>query len=154
KCIQQFIDFTRPNQQPVYQAFIDDVNQKGGINGRKIVADFNTECPLNPTSDLLVSVCTHFTDADKVFAVLATLGDAAQDAAIHTCIAKKHNTPVITFTLTKAMMDQAPPGMMIYPGTTPERSTAVLFELLQKQGVLNGKKLAVLAEQTSEVSVK
>src|SRR5262249_33183634 len=38
KCIQQFIDFTRPNQQPVYQAFIDDVNDRGGVNGRKIVA--------------------------------------------------------------------------------------------------------------------
>ena len=48
KCIQQFIDFTRPNQQAIYQAFIDDVNKKGGINGRKIVPDFNTECPLTP----------------------------------------------------------------------------------------------------------
>jgi ABC-type branched-subunit amino acid transport system substrate-binding protein len=154
KCIQSFIDFTRPHQEEVYQAFIDDVNKKGGVNGRKIVADFHEECPLNPTSDLLVSVCTHFTDDDKVFAVMGNLSDAAQDAAIHTCIAKKHKTPVLTFDLTKSMMDQAPGGMMIFPGTTPERSVAVLFELLQKQGVLNGKKLAVLAEQTSEVSVR
>ena len=73
KCIQQFIDFTRQNQQAVYQAFIDDVNKKGGINGRKIVADFNTECPLTPTSDLLVQVCTKFTDDDKVFAVMGNL---------------------------------------------------------------------------------
>ena len=93
KCIQQFINFTRPNQQAVYQAFIDDVNKKGGINGRKIVADFRTECPLTSTSDLLVQVCTQFTDDDKVFAVMGNLSDAAQDAAIHTCIAKKHNTP-------------------------------------------------------------
>ena len=73
------------------------MNKKGGINGRKIVADFNTECPLTPTSDLLVQVCTHFTDDDKVFAVIGNLGDAAQDAAIHSCIAKKHKTPVMTF---------------------------------------------------------
>ena len=39
--------------------------------------------------------------------------------------------------------------MLIFPGTTPERSTAVLFELLKKQGVLDGKKVAVLAQQTS-----
>jgi len=82
KCIQQFIDFTRPNQQAVYQAFIDDVNKKGGINGRKIVADFNTECPLTPTSDLLVQVCTKFTDDDKVFAVMGNLADAAQSAFV------------------------------------------------------------------------
>ena len=154
KCIQQFIDFTRPNQQAIYQAFIDDVNTKGGINGRKIVADFNTECPLSSTSDLLVQVCTKFTDDDKVFAVLGNLSDAAQDSAIHTCIAKKHQTPVVTFQVTQAMFDQVPPGLLIFPGTTPERSSAVLFELLQKQGALQGKKLAVLAQQTSEVGVK
>jgi ABC-type branched-subunit amino acid transport system substrate-binding protein len=154
KCIQQFIDFTRPNQQAIYQAFIDDVNEKGGINGRKIVADFNTECPLSSTSDLLVQVCTKFTDDDKVFAVMGNLSDAAQSAAIHTCIAKKHHTPVVTFQVTQDMFKQVPPGLMIFPGTTPERSSTVLFELLQKQGTLQGKKVAVLAQQTSEPSVK
>ena len=154
KCIQQFIDFTRPNQQAIYQAFIDDVNAKGGINGRKLVADFNTECPLSSTSDLLVQVCTKFTDDDKVFAVIGNLGDAAQDAAIHTCITKKHNTPVVTFQVTEDMFKQVPPGLLIFPGTTPERSSTVLFELLQKAGTLDGKKLAVFAQQTSQASVK
>jgi branched-chain amino acid transport system substrate-binding protein len=154
KCIQQFIDFTRPNQQAIYQDFVDAVNKSGGINGRKLVADFNTECPLTSTSDLLVQICTHFTDDDKVFAVLGNLSDAAQDDAIHTCIAKQKKTPVITFDVTQAMIDQVPPAMLIFPGTTPERSSGVLFELLQKQHLLKGKKLAVLADQTSEVSVK
>ncbi|HEV7523928.1 MAG TPA: ABC transporter substrate-binding protein [Acidimicrobiia bacterium] len=154
KCIQQYIDFTRPVQQPIYQAFIDDVNAKGGINGRKIVADFNTECPLSSTSDLLLQVCTKFTDDDKVFAVIGNMGDAAQDSAIHTCIAKKHQTPVVTFQVTEDMFKQVPPGMLIFPGSTPERSSAVLFTLLQKAGTLKGKKLAVLAQQTSQASVK
>src|SRR6185437_7523598 len=82
KCIQDFIDFTRPNQQAIYQAFVDAVNKAGGVNGRQLVADFHTECPLNPTSDLLVQICTRFTDDDKVFAVLGNLSDAAQDTAI------------------------------------------------------------------------
>jgi ABC-type branched-subunit amino acid transport system substrate-binding protein len=154
KCIQQFIDFTRPNQQAIYQDFINDVNKKGGINGRQIAADFNTECPLTSTSDLLVQVCTKFTDDDKVFAVIGNLSDAAQDSAMHVCIAKQHKTPVITFQVTQDMFNQIPGGMLVFPGTTPERSSANLFELAQKQGVLNGKKLAVFAEQTSEPSVK
>jgi ABC-type branched-subunit amino acid transport system substrate-binding protein len=154
-CIQDFIDFTRPHQQEIYQAFFDNVNKNGGINGRKLVADFNTpECPLNPTSDLLVSVCTKLTDDDKVFAVIGNLSDAAQDSALHVCIAKQHKTPVLTFQVTQDMFNQIPGGMLVFPGTTPERSSAVLFELAQKQGVLNGKKLAVFAEQTSEPSVK
>jgi hypothetical protein len=52
------------------------------------------------------------------------------------------------------MINQVPPAMLIFPGTTPERSSGVLFELMQKQHLLKGKKLAVLADQTSEVSVK
>ena len=36
-CIKQFVDSIRINQQQVYQAYIDDINAKGGINGRKIV---------------------------------------------------------------------------------------------------------------------
>jgi ABC-type branched-subunit amino acid transport system substrate-binding protein len=153
-CIQQFIDFTRPNQQAIYQDFFNNVNKQGGVNGRKLVADFNTECPLTSTSDLLVQVCTKFTDDDKVFAVIGNLSDAAQDAAMHVCIAKKHNTPVLTFQVTQDMFNQIPGGMLVFPGTTPERSSAVLFELADKQGVLKDKKLAVFAEQTSEPSVK
>jgi hypothetical protein len=154
KCIQSFIDFTRPDQQAIYQDFFDAVNKDGGINGRKLVPDFNTECPLTSTSDLLVQVCTHFTDDHKVFAVIGNLSDAAQDSAMHVCIAKQHKTPLMTFQVTQAMFDQVPPGMMVFPGTTPERATAVLFDLLTKAHVLDGKKLAVLAQQTSQVSVK
>src|SRR6516162_10280937 len=35
KCIpDQFVDEERPDQKKAYQAFIDDINAKGGINGR------------------------------------------------------------------------------------------------------------------------
>ena len=78
----------------MYQAFISAVNDKGGINGRKIVPDFKTYCPLTPTSELSVQICTAFTDDDKVFAVIGNVGDAGQDDAIITCLAKKHQTPV------------------------------------------------------------
>src|SRR5665213_703593 len=54
-CIEQFVDSIRVNQQQVYQAYIDDINAKGGINGRKIVPDFKTYCPLSSSSDLNVA---------------------------------------------------------------------------------------------------
>jgi len=154
KCIAQYIDFTRPNQQAGYQAFIDDINKKGGINGRQIVPVFKTECPLTPTSDLQVQLCTGFTEDNPVFAVLGNLSDAAQDDAIHTCITKKHHTPLITFDVTQSMINDGPPGLLVFPGTTPERSSTVLFDLLKAKGTLNGKKVAVLANSTSEPSVK
>ena len=44
-CIKQFVDSIRVNQQQVYQAFIDDINAKGGINGRKIKPVYDTLLP-------------------------------------------------------------------------------------------------------------
>jgi len=36
-CIEQFVDAVEPDLHQAYQIFIDDINAKGGINGRKIV---------------------------------------------------------------------------------------------------------------------
>lgn len=153
-CIEQFVDSIRVNQQQVYQAYIDDINAKGGINGRKIVPDFKTYCPLSSSSDLNVALCTSFADDDKVFAVIGNLTDAANDGSAETCLAKKHKTVLITYILTQQIMNLSPPGMIIYPGTTPERQDRVLLQLLQKQGRLTGKKVAVLAEAATETAVK
>ncbi len=154
KCIAQFIDFTRPDQETGYRTYINDINKKGGINGRMIVPVFKTECPITATSDLQVQICTGFTEDEKVFAVLGNISDAAQDDAIHTCITKKHHTPLITYNVTQSMINDGPPGLLVFPGTTPERSSGVLFDLLDKAGTLKGKKVAVLANSTSEPSVK
>jgi ABC-type branched-subunit amino acid transport system substrate-binding protein len=153
-CIAQFVDSVRENQQQVYQAFIDDINARGGIDGRRIVADFKSYCPLSSAGDLNVALCTSFADDDKVFAVLGNLTDAANDGSAETCLAKKHHTVVITYVLTQQIMSLSPPGMIIYPGTTPERQDRVLLQLLKKQGTLTGKKVGVLAEAASASAVK
>jgi Periplasmic binding protein len=154
KCIEQFVNSIRNNQKNIYQAYINDINANGGINGRKIVPDFKMYCPLTSTSDLNVQICTAFADDDKVFAVMGNLSDSAQDGSVETCLAKKHNTPVITYNLTQTIMSLSPPGMVLYPGTTPERSDSVLFKLLKARGTLVGKKVAVLAQASSEPAVK
>jgi ABC-type branched-subunit amino acid transport system substrate-binding protein len=151
-CIKQFVDSIRVNQEQVYGAYIDDINAHGGIAGRKIVPDFKTFCPIG--SNGTVTLCTQFTDDDKVFAVIGNFTDSSNDGSSQTCIAKKHNTVLITFGLTQAIMSLSPPGMIVYPGTTPERADKVLIDLLQKEGTLKGKKVAVLAEASSQKGVK
>src|SRR5947209_16529171 len=47
-CIQQFVDSIRVGQQQIYQAYIDDINKKGGIAGRQIVPVYHSYCPINP----------------------------------------------------------------------------------------------------------
>ena len=93
KCIPSaFVDSIYVNQQQAYQAFIDDINENGGINGRKIVPVFKYICPLQPAA--AVAACTSLTDDTKVFAVIGSMYDPTGDAQL--CVAKQHKTVLIT----------------------------------------------------------
>jgi ABC-type branched-subunit amino acid transport system substrate-binding protein len=140
ECIRNFVDSIREKQQQVYQAYIDNINAKGGIAGRKIVPVYDTYCPLGSAGPL--AVCTKLTDDDKVFAVIGTFVDFSGDA--QTCVANQHHRVLMTFNLTQAIMNQSPAGLIIYPGATNERTVKVLLQLLSKQHALKGKKAAVL----------
>jgi hypothetical protein len=139
-CVKDFVDQIRVNQDQVYQAYIDDINAKGGIAGRKIVPVYDSYCPLGSAGPL--AVCTKFADDDKVFAVVGTFVDFSGDA--QTCVAKQHQRVLMTFNLTQAIMNQSPPGLIVYPGATNERTVRVLLQLLKKQNTLAHKKVAVL----------
>ncbi len=149
-CIKQFVTALRENQDKIYGDFIKDVNDNGGIAGRKIVPVYHSFCPIG--SAAAVSLCTKFTEDDKVFAVLGNFVDFSGDA--QTCLAKQHNTPLMTFQLTQAIMNQSPPGLIVQPGVNPERVDSVLVTLMKKQHTLDGKTVAVLGETTSQAVVK
>jgi ABC-type branched-subunit amino acid transport system substrate-binding protein len=151
-CIKQYVNSIRVDQQAVYQAYIDDINAKGGIAGRKIEPVFHLFCPIGSTGT--VTLCTQFTEDDKVFAVIGNFSDSTSDGSAQTCLAKTHKTPLITFELTQAIMNLSPPGMIVLPGTVPERTDKVLIELIDKAGSLKGKKVAVLASASSSKAVK
>src|SRR5262249_44030718 len=107
-CIKQYTDSIRLGQQAVYQAFINDINAKGGIDGKKIDPDFKSYCPL--TNQQILTYCTAFAQDDHVFAVIGTFIDFSGDA--QTCIAKQQKRVLMTFNLTQAIMDKSPPGLI------------------------------------------
>ncbi len=139
-CVKNFVDSIRENQQQVYQAYIDDINAKGGIAGRKIDVVYDSYCPLGSAGPL--AVCTKLTDDDKVFAVIGSFVDFSGDA--QTCVAKQHDRVLMTYNLSQAIMDKSPPGLIIYPGATNERTVTILLQLLKKEKTLKGKKVAAL----------
>jgi ABC-type branched-subunit amino acid transport system substrate-binding protein len=143
-CIKSFTDSIRENQNQVYQAFIDDINAKGGIAGRKVVPVYDSYCPIGTAGPL--SVCTKLTEDDRVFAVIGTFIDFSGDA--QTCVAKQHQRVLVTFNLTNAILKANPQGLIVYPGATNERTATVLLKLLGKQHTLKGKKVAVLGDST------
>lgn len=148
-CIEQFVDSIRVNQDRVYQAFIDDVNAHGGVAGRKIVPVYRSYCPI--TSAAALTLCTQFTEDDHVFAVMANFEDFSGDA--QTCVARDHHTVLLSFDLTQAIMNQSPPGLIIFAGTNPERVDSVLISLLKRQHTLDGKKVGILGETKSAAVV-
>jgi ABC-type branched-subunit amino acid transport system substrate-binding protein len=141
-CIKPYTNLIRLGQQAVYAAFIKDINDKGGIAGKKIDPIYKTYCPI--TNGPLLALCTSLTQDDHVFAVLGTFFDSTGDA--QTCITKQEKRVLLTFDLTQAIINQAPPGLVVTPGTIPDRSVDILLSLAKKEKTLEGKKVAVLGD--------
>ena len=146
KVIAPFIDFTRGNQQQAYQVLIDDINKKGGIQGRQIVPSYQTYVPIGSTGP--GKACTALTEDTKVFATIGVLIDGT--GASQLCFAKQHNSILITHELAQSTIAQAPPGLLLTADITAEREVKTQIALLGKQGLLTGKKVAILAETNTQ----
>ena len=149
ECIAPYIQTTRIDEYKVYDAFIADINAKGGVAGRKLEPVYHTFCPIVPAPAL--ALCTQFTEDDQVFAVLGDFVDLTGQA--QPCIAKQHDTVLITINLTQPIIDSAPGGMILGFGVLQERRVSILLELLAREKLLEGKKVAVLGEATTQKSV-
>jgi len=145
-CIEQFVDSIRTNQQQVYDAYFKYVNAHGGVAGHQVVPVYANYCPI--TSAAPLAVCTQFTEDDHVFVVMGNFEDFSGDA--QTCVAKDHNTALISFDMTRAIINQSPGGLIVCACTTPDRTDAVLVSLLEKQGYLKGKKVAILGDTNNQ----
>jgi hypothetical protein len=149
-CLKDVYDTTRPDQQQAYQIFFDDINAKGGVNGRKVTPVFKSYCPppLNPTQEL--AACTSLTEDHHVFAVIGTFYDPTGDAQL--CFTKRHKTIVIADGLTDALAEKTP-GLMLTPDISPERRTKVIMSLLKTQGTLDGKKVGTISDSANRSRV-
>ena len=104
------------------------------MDGRKIVPVFKSYCPIGNTQAL--TLCTSFTEDDKVFAVLGVFIDFTGDAQL--CLSRDHQTIHIGHELLQQWISQAPPGLLLTPDITAERRTTVLMNLLKAQGDPDG----------------
>jgi ABC-type branched-subunit amino acid transport system substrate-binding protein len=140
KCVEQFVDREEPDQQATFQIFIDYINDKGGIDGRKIVPVYKSYCPIDNSTEL--AACTSLTDDSRVFAAIGTFYDPSGNAQL--CFAKQHHTVVIADSLTQALVERGPPGLLLTPNITAERRLSVIMTLLKREGILEGRKVSVV----------
>jgi len=143
-CISTFIDFSRGDQQAVAQAFVDDINDNGGVGGRSIDPVYATYCPIDSAD--AVALCTTLTDDEQVFAALGVM--IAPEGQL--CLSRDHETIHIGHEMTKETIDQAPPGLLLTPDITAERRINVLMNLVAQESFLEGQKVAILADQDTE----
>ncbi len=138
--IRDVTDISHGDYKTTYNAVIDELNKKGGVDGRKVVPVF---APINPIGTAPAQeACLKLTEDEKVF---ATVGFFYFDAPL--CYVSQHDTPILGGTMDPTYLKQAKaPWMTLDSG--PEVTPRAVDALVQS-GDLKGK-IGVVAVATEE----
>jgi hypothetical protein len=142
--VKQFINLTHGDYKVAYTAVINDINTKGGINGRKLEPVF---APVNPIGTAPAdAACTKLTEDAKVFVVLGSVTNPA-------CFLTTHTTPLIGTSVSQPQSDAAKAPWFYY-NPTQEHAAVKVLDAVDKQGGFKGKKVGVvgLAAASSDVN--
>jgi branched-chain amino acid transport system substrate-binding protein len=149
--IADFVDYTFGDTEAISKVFVDDINKNGGINGRKIVPVYKKYPPIPGMKPDPLSLCTSFTEDDKVFAVVGVFIDFTGQA--QECVSKDHKLVHIGHELDQPFIDAAPGGLMLTPDRTKENVASALISLMASTGRLKGKTVAVVGDKDNESRV-
>lgn len=126
----------------IIKALVDDVNARGGINGRTLELVTAKYSPIG--NDAQLAACTKLTQDDKVFAVLNGLL-----ADNNLCITQQHSTILVSGSgLNAVRLAKARAPWATY-GASDERSIQALVEALGVNGELAGRKIGIYAGQAA-----
>jgi ABC-type branched-subunit amino acid transport system substrate-binding protein len=148
EAIKQFVDFHRGDQQAIAQTFVDSINENGGIGGRQIEPVFKTYKPIPGQEPSALTLCTSLTEDEEVFAVLGVFIDFTGDAQL--CLTRDHETIHIGHQLEQPWIDESPPALLVTIENTLESQAEALINLFEEEGTLEGRTVAVLADQDAE----
>jgi hypothetical protein len=115
---------------------INDLNSKGGINGRKIVPIY---APVDPVgTDAAQTACVKLTEDEKVFAVV---GFFLNDGPL--CYLEQHDTAVVGGTMTSEYLARAKaPWYTLEAG---DSATGLIVDALAQEGVFKKGKVGVIS---------
>jgi ABC-type branched-subunit amino acid transport system substrate-binding protein len=131
------VDAGDPGEQA--HALIDDINERGGINGRKLVLTRHQSTILDSASGQ--AACIAATEDDKVFAVLEP---NAVNANVIPCVTQQHHTPLIAQGASQEDIDKVH-GLLFSVASTGSVEARHNVEALAKAGYLKGKKIGIIA---------
>ena len=136
-----FSPATWGDQALVIRALADDINERGGINGRQVEVIVDKYNPIGTTE--AEAACLRVTEDNEVFAVLFGFLGPAEVA--NTCIVGTQETILVGGTITSERLAEAR-APWVNERVTREVSTGALFTLLEAEGMLQGRSIAVVAD--------
>ena len=136
-----FSPATWGDQELVIQVLVDDINERGGINGRQLVALTDKYNPIGATE--AEAACLRLTEDNEVFAILFGFLGPAEVA--NTCVVGTQETILIGGIISDERLAEAR-APWVNERATREVSTSALFTLLEAEGMLEGRSIAVVAD--------
>ena len=129
EAIREVTNLDHGDYEAAYTALFDDINEQGGIHGRRIEPVFAPVSPIG--TQPAEEACVRLTEDEAVFAVL---GFFQADAVL--CYLEAHDTAVIGGAMTDERLERA--GA---PWFTPEAGSDLEVDVVRKfaeEGVLDG----------------
>ncbi|MCY3889636.1 MAG: ABC transporter substrate-binding protein [bacterium] len=139
-----FFPNTWGDQELVIQALVDDINNRGGINGRQVEVVMDKYNPIGATE--AEAACLRLTEDNEVFAVLFGFLGPAEVA--NTCIMDTQETILVGGTMTDDRLAQAR-APWVTERAPREFITNAMFTLLDIEGMLQGSSIAIVANLTA-----
>ena len=136
-----FSPATWGDQELQIQALVDDINERGGINGRQLVALTDKYNPIGATE--AEAACLRLTEDNEVFAILFGFLGPAEVA--NTCIVGTQETILVGGIISPERLAEAR-APWVNERATREVSSGALFTLLEAEGMLQGRSIAVVAD--------
>jgi ABC-type branched-subunit amino acid transport system substrate-binding protein len=135
--------FDPKQQQAEWQTWVDDINKRGGINGRKVQAFFAKGDPLDTNSER--AACLTLTQDDGVFAVI----DMAQGLGTsQLCVTAENKRLLFTGSILPTSFYAQSAGRLITETQHGNRWASDWASALNSLGQLKGRTLGVLTDQS------
>ena len=129
-------------QRRSYEAYIDEINDRGGINGRRLVPVVETFDVFNPSDER--RACLSLTEDHDVFAIV---GNFFTQAA-HLCATEEHQRVLITLgTTSTAETYERSRGLLFTGFTEGDRMMRNFAVELQRSGALSQHSFGILGDE-------
>lgn len=133
------------------QAYVDHVNDGGGIAGRQIEASYHTFDPADFSGKTSQAACIEATEEGKVFAVV---GMPSWQPLGTLCVGAEHRTPIISQTEVTPEILKRTGGRAFSIGMDFTRQYEGWVSILDELGELDGKTVGIITGEDNTSGVE